>query len=195
MVPFVSACVLGTTVALVACAVPVLRSVELSSVDKRFSIRGSTGQPEDVVLVAIDEATFSGFGNALQWPFPRRYHAKVIDRIAAGDPKAIAIDIQFTEPTNEAEDGALLEAVERAENVVLAAAAVDENGNTNVFGGPSGRAEPRGARRLLGVPDRFPRRHPAGYGVGRGTDDVLRGRSRGRRGKAGANGPRRLALD
>jgi CHASE2 domain-containing sensor protein len=129
--------VLAAALAVAADAGQVLRSVESASVDTRFSIRGSTGQPRDVVVVGVDEATFIAFENHLQWPFPRRYHAKVIDRISAGDPKAIAIDIQFTEPTNATDDGALLEAVARAQNVVLGAAQVDKNGNTNVFGGAS----------------------------------------------------------
>jgi adenylate cyclase len=128
---------LATAIALAAYAGHVLRSVELNSVDARFSIRGSTGPPRDVVVVAIDESTFSGFRNRLQWPFPRRYHARVIDRIAAGHPKAIAIDIQFTEPTDVTDDNKLIESVARARHVVLAATAVDAQGNTNVFGGSS----------------------------------------------------------
>jgi len=134
---FLAVGALATAIALGAYAAGLLHSVELSSVDSRFSIRGSTGQPKDVVVVAIDSQTFSGFGNKLQWPFPRRYHAKVIDRIAAGHPKAIAIDIQFTEPTDVADDNALIEAVAHAHHVVLAATEVDAQGNTNVFGGSS----------------------------------------------------------
>ena len=100
---FLGVAALTTAIALGAYAGHALRSVELKSVDTRFSIRGSTGQPTDVAVVAIDADTFSAFNTAhvpgRQWPFARRLHAKVIDRIAAGHPKAIAIDIQFTEPT------------------------------------------------------------------------------------------------
>jgi adenylate cyclase len=113
----------------------VLRSLELSSVDTRFSIRGSTGRPKDVVVVAIDDKTFAGFQNRLQWPFPRRYHARVIDRIAAGRPRAVAVDIQFTERTDRADDRALLASVRAARHVVLATTEVDPRGRTNVLGG------------------------------------------------------------
>src|ERR1041384_4024908 len=58
MVLFTGACALGTAIVLGAYAGGVLRSLELSSVDTRFSIRGPTGQPKDVVLVAVDEKTF-----------------------------------------------------------------------------------------------------------------------------------------
>src|SRR5437773_5677707 len=101
---FLGVGVLATAIAVGAYAGHALRSLELKSVDTRFSIRGSTGQPKDVVVVAIDANTFSAFNTAhtpgRQWPFARRLHAQVIDRIAAQHPKALAIDIQFTEPTD-----------------------------------------------------------------------------------------------
>ncbi len=126
---------LATTIALGAYAGHVLQSVELGTVDNRFSIRGSTGQPKDLVVVAIDAKTFGDFNNRVQWPFPRRRHAQVIDHIAAGHPKAIAIDIQFTEPTTPYQDDALIRSVIKARHVVLSATEVDNHGNTNVFGG------------------------------------------------------------
>jgi len=134
---FAGVCALATGIALAAYAGHTLRTLELRTVDLRFSIRGSTGPPPDVAVVAVDDRTFAGFQNKLQWPFPRRYHAKVIDRIAAGHPKAIAVDIQFTEPTDAADDNALIESVAHARHVVLATTEVDAQGHTNVFGGDS----------------------------------------------------------
>ena len=135
---FVGVGALATAIAFGADAAHLLRSVELTSIDTRFSIRGSTGTPKDVVLVAVDDKTDKFFTNRkhpILWPYPRRYHAKVINRIAAAAPKAIAIDIEFINPTDVVDDNALIEAVQRAGNVVLAATEVDDHGNTNVFGG------------------------------------------------------------
>ena len=129
---------LTTAIAVGAYAGHALRSVELKSVDTRFSIRGSTGTPKNIAVVAVDATTFSAFNTAQlpdQWPFPRRFHARVINNIAAGHPKAIGIDIQFTEPTDRADDNALIESVTKAGHVVLAATEVDAHGRTNVFGG------------------------------------------------------------
>jgi adenylate cyclase len=126
---------ISTVIVLAAYAGSALRTFEQSTVDTRFSIRGSTGTPNDVVVVAIDAKTFGDFQNKLQWPFPRRYHAQVIDNIAKGHPKAIAIDIQFTEPTDVKDDNALITAVANAKNVILAATEVDSQDKTNVFGG------------------------------------------------------------
>jgi len=47
------------------------------------------------VIVAIDEASLAAHG---QWPWPRTLMAALIERIAAGGPAAIGIDVLFAEP-------------------------------------------------------------------------------------------------
>jgi adenylate cyclase len=126
----------AVTLALVAYGANVMRSAELQSVDTRFSIRGTERHAIDPVVVAIDDRTFGDFKNRIQWPFPRSYHGRVIDRILRDHPRAIVYDIQFTEPTKPAEDNALIDAVARAHGrIVLATTEVDEGGHSNVFGG------------------------------------------------------------
>jgi CHASE2 domain-containing sensor protein len=134
--------VLAAGLALGAYAGHVLRSLELTSVDTRFSIRGSTGTPKDVVIVAIDSKTFADFAAyadrhpafKAQWPFPRCDDAAVLRHVAAGRPRAIAVDIQFTEPTTPVCDDALIEAVSAARPVVLGTTEV-QAGRTEIFGG------------------------------------------------------------
>jgi adenylate cyclase len=123
-----------------AYAAHLMRSLEYKTVDQRFAVRGSTGTPSNIVVVQIDETTFNDLRNTnrfAQWPFPRRYHAKVIDQIEKGHPLGIAVDIQFTEQTTLRDDNALVNAVANAKNVVLATTAVDDNGHTAIFGGDS----------------------------------------------------------
>jgi adenylate cyclase len=125
-----------TALALAAYYGNVFNRYELDSVDARFSIRGAEGPPDDIVIVEIDDATFSALG--VQWPFPRSLHAQLIDALVAAGAKVIAYDVQFTEATSEEEDGALLDSVYAATEtvpVVLATTEVDANGKTNVFGG------------------------------------------------------------
>ena len=110
--------------------------LELESVDARFAIRGAEAPPPDIVLVQVDEKTLSAVGQ--RWPFPRARQAKLIDRIAAAKPSAIAIDLQYTERTTEYNDNALIDAIDRADHVVLATTAVDDQGATNVLGGIAG---------------------------------------------------------
>jgi adenylate cyclase len=127
-----------TGIALVAYGTNVFRELELDTVDARFSVRGQQAAPAEIEVVAIDDITFSDFNSNeenVRWPFPRRYFARVIDRLAEDGAKVIAYDVQFTEQTDPANDNALVESVANAGNVVLATTEVDALGRTNVFGG------------------------------------------------------------
>lgn len=95
----------------------VLQPLELFAGDVLFRLRGAISTPSDVVMVAIDDASFAQ--NNLQWPWPRSYLARIVDNIAAGEPTAIAIDVQFYEPATPEEDGELVRAIREAGNVVL----------------------------------------------------------------------------
>lgn len=74
--------------------------------------------PTDVVLVTIDEQSLSSLG---RWPWSRRMHAQLIDRLHADGAKAIGFDVMFSEPQKEdlAADRLLADAMARAGNVVL----------------------------------------------------------------------------
>jgi CHASE2 domain-containing sensor protein len=109
-----------------------LGRAEDASVDLRFDLRGPS-VPSDVMVVAIDDATFSDLG--VRWPFPRSLHAKAIDRLRGAGPRAIVYDVQFTEQTEPREDLALYDAVARAGRVVLATTEIGDGGATNVLGG------------------------------------------------------------
>ncbi|MGZ4257313.1 MAG: CHASE2 domain-containing protein [Gaiellaceae bacterium] len=131
----------AAAIALTAYFTGILRSQELATVDVRFSIRGTQPQPKDVVVVRIDDNTFNDFKNLhlayAQWPFSRFYHAKVINTLRKDGAKVIAYDIQFTEQSAQpGADNALITAVRRAGNVVLATIEVNSKGQSDVFGGP-----------------------------------------------------------
>jgi HD-GYP domain-containing protein (c-di-GMP phosphodiesterase class II) len=136
--PKTVAAILAALVAVAAGVVPFVLNawprLENNTLNARFGVRGAVPAPSDVVVVAIDDRTFSDLGR--QWPFPRNLHARVIDRLRADGARAIAYDVQFTEPSNSARnDLTLYDAVGRARNVVLATTVVDAAGKANVFGG------------------------------------------------------------
>jgi adenylate cyclase len=130
---FLAAGIAAAGVMLGLYALDALKSLELRSVDTRFSVRGTQPQPKDLAVVAIDTKTFNDL--KIQWPFPRGRHAKVLDRLRKDGAKAIAFDVQFTEPTTRKQDSALIDAVGRSKNVVLATTEVDDKGRTAIFGG------------------------------------------------------------
>jgi adenylate cyclase len=135
----VAVALIATALGTLAYAGRVLRGPELETINARFAIRGLERQNvAGVVVVGIDDSTFSDFRNQnlpAQWPFPRRYHARVIDELRRAGAKVIAFDVQFTEPTDTADDNALIEAVGRAHNMVLATTSVGPHGTVNVLGG------------------------------------------------------------
>jgi adenylate cyclase len=121
-------------------ATHLLRPSELQTIDARFTIRGKQAAPSNVVLVAIDEHTLTELRDRhlrSEFPFPRTYDAKVIDNLRRAGAKVIAMDIEFTHPSeSEEEDLALFEAVGRAHGkTVLATVEVEPGGRTEVLGG------------------------------------------------------------
>lgn len=149
--PKTVAAIVAALVAVAAGIVPFVLNawprLESSTLNMRFGVRGAVHKPSGVVVVAIDDRTFSDL--RLQWPFPRNLHARVIDRLRADGAREIAYDIQFTEPSNSARnDLKLYDAVAHARNVVLATTEVDAAGKADVFGGG---ANVRAAHAVVGT--------------------------------------------
>ncbi|MFZ0379164.1 MAG: adenylate/guanylate cyclase domain-containing protein [Solirubrobacteraceae bacterium] len=73
-------------------ATSLLGSLEGSTINGRFSVRGTQHPPKNIVIVAIDDKTYDDL-NA--FPFPRTYYATLINNLAAEHPAAIAFDIDL----------------------------------------------------------------------------------------------------
>ncbi|MBJ7353293.1 MAG: adenylate/guanylate cyclase domain-containing protein [Thermoleophilaceae bacterium] len=116
-----------------------MKTLELSTVDQRFDIRGNLPSQEakNVVLVSIDDETFSEL--RLRWPFRRSVQATVIDNLSKAGAKVIVEDIMYSEPSlppYENDDYVLAESITNAGNVVLATSETDpRTGETPVMGG------------------------------------------------------------
>jgi len=128
-----------------AYATHLFRRTELQTLDARFSIRGKQRAPSNIVLVDIDSETLQKLREHhlySEFPFPRHYEAQVIDHLREAGAKVIAMDIQFTQPTDPTDDQDLAEAIERAQGkVILATSEVAENGETKVLGEDHGHNE------------------------------------------------------
>src|SRR3989475_263052 len=100
----------------------VLEPLETWALDRLFEFRGARQPSAPIVIVTIDEASNTELHT--QWPFPRAMHGALLDRISAGGPLAIGVDLIFDRPSSRGlkDDRALSAAVARAGNVVLAAA-------------------------------------------------------------------------
>ncbi len=84
--------------------------------DAAIRLRPRTPSP-DIQIVAIDNRSLQALG---EWPWPRRRHAELIDRLQAAGAVAIGYDVLFLEPAaDRADDAALADAIARAGNVIL----------------------------------------------------------------------------
>jgi adenylate cyclase len=130
---------LAAGLGVLAYATHLLQRSELQTIDARFSIRGTRPAPSDLVVVEIDNATLQELARHhlhSEFPFPRAYTARVIDRLRQDGAKVIAVDMQFTQETDPRDDNALIEAVGRAHGkIVLATTEVGAHGSTDVLGG------------------------------------------------------------
>jgi adenylate cyclase len=134
--PILLAIVAGgvTALAIVAYEAELLRSLELSTVNTRFQVRGPHKRPRDVVLVKIDDTTFSELPRE-QWPYRRSLHAQVIEDIARDHPSVIAYDVQFSEASTLHEDSALASAMLGAGGrTVMAATETQGHGESRFLG-------------------------------------------------------------
>lgn len=136
--------------------------VDKALTDQIASVGGHDA-PEDVVIVAIDDRSIAALG---RWPWRRKVHAEFLRQVTPAQPRAIAMDLLFSEADVEhpEDDRALASAMQSAARVVLPMQVVGGDGD----GGAAAVALPQPAFLY------------AAYGVGHGhldTDDdgVVRG--------------------
>jgi signal transduction histidine kinase/CHASE2 domain-containing sensor protein len=92
--------------------------LDLAARDWLLRGRGKIAPPPEIAIIVIDEESIARLG---RFPWPRELMARGLERISAARPKAITLDVLYSEPTTPADDQALATAIARAGNVVLAA--------------------------------------------------------------------------
>ncbi len=116
------ATVVGLSVCLCAVALHAvgwLQVAEWKSLDYRFRQHANKAKAgQDLVLVAIDEASLETFG---RWPWPRDRHGYAVRYLKEAGAKAIVFDVLFLEPDENAEefDQSFADDIRKAGNVVL----------------------------------------------------------------------------
>jgi diguanylate cyclase (GGDEF)-like protein/PAS domain S-box-containing protein len=79
--------------------------------------------PRDIVIVAIDDRSISELG---RWPWPRRRHAQLLDRLTDSGVRAVGLDIPLREPdrVDTTGDAELVRALQANGRTVLSVAPV-----------------------------------------------------------------------
>lgn len=93
-------------------------SLEHKAQDLLFLLRGNLEISEDIVIVEIGDETFNILKE--RWPFPREYHARLVENLQKAGVQAIVFDIEFTERTDPLSDEFLAETLAKYDNVILA---------------------------------------------------------------------------
>jgi EAL domain-containing protein (putative c-di-GMP-specific phosphodiesterase class I)/CHASE2 domain-containing sensor protein len=83
---------------------------------------------KDLVVVKIDDDSLREVG---RWPWPRRYHAQLIDELTKAGAKRIFFDVLFHEESNAVDDRILAQSLQRSGRVILAARGTSTTGYVN----------------------------------------------------------------
>jgi adenylate cyclase len=92
--------------------------LENSWLDLLYTWQTRQPPPKNLLIVGIDEPSFQELRRP--WPWPRRFHAALIQRLHAASARLIVFDVIFADPTTPEDDDALAQALHRAGNVILA---------------------------------------------------------------------------
>jgi adenylate cyclase len=94
------------------------RTLENSTLDLCYRLRPVSPSPREILLVGIDTDSFRALGHS--WPWPRRYHAKLINRLTDAGAALIVFDLFFGEPSNSEDDRLLADSIKKSGKVILA---------------------------------------------------------------------------
>jgi adenylate cyclase len=94
------------------------QTLENQALDRAYRFRPSPLPAADLLIVAIDEPSFQEL--KLCWPWPRRKHAELVQRLHAAGVRLIVFNVLFSEPSVDPEDDRrFAEALRQAGNVFL----------------------------------------------------------------------------
>jgi adenylate cyclase len=105
-------------------------NIEHKANDIFFIIRGEQEISDNIVIVEIGDDTFNTLNE--RWPFPREYHAKLIENLVMAGASQIIFDIEFTERTNIDADSKLAATIAKYDNIILSGKLIRTQYNNSV---------------------------------------------------------------
>jgi serine/threonine protein kinase len=80
---------------------------ELNHVDTLFQIRGEKTPRNDIVIVSVDEQSYSNLSVPLTSPWPRELHTKLLHKLQGYSPRRVVFDVIFadTSPDKTIDEG------------------------------------------------------------------------------------------
>jgi serine phosphatase RsbU (regulator of sigma subunit) len=107
---------LASTVFLLLSFLPTFDLMERRFLDLSFRIRGPQNPHPEIVIVEIDDESLRRTG---AWPWPRSFHAALLEILSQHPPSVIFYDMIFSEESRPEDDQAFAQQVRKTGNVVL----------------------------------------------------------------------------
>ncbi|MFZ5773238.1 MAG: CHASE2 domain-containing protein [Thermodesulfobacteriota bacterium] len=95
----------------------VLQRLEYWALDYRFRLTCRDLDSSEIIIVHVDDESIRKLG---RWPWPRSYHARLIDILHQAGARVIGLDIILSTPDQQ-EDSQLIATIRKAQNVIIAA--------------------------------------------------------------------------
>lgn len=106
--------------------------IELVQSDNLFRMRGPQQPQPDLVVVSMDESSYSNLGVPVTGAWPRKLHAKLLNRLADDKAKRVIFDIIFSDQSADpAIDQELAAAMKRVPTVLAAASGLTQQATMN----------------------------------------------------------------
>lgn len=100
------------------------QSIDRAMTDARALLRDQPPSGK-LLLIEIDRRALRTYG---RWPWPRRYHAALIDRLVEAGIDRVAFDVDFSSPSDPVDDAALTAALTRSHMRVILGAGLERTG-------------------------------------------------------------------
>jgi adenylate cyclase len=106
-------------VTIVVNTLPPTERIDLNATDHIRRLVGRSTPSKNVVVIAIDEASYTELGVGFDKPWPRALHAKLLRRLKELGARSVAFDILFTGPgADPAVDQELIEAFRGTNSII-----------------------------------------------------------------------------
>lgn len=93
-----------------------LDDFQLHSLDTLFRLRGPIPYDSRIIIIEIDDQNITGVG---RWPWPRKWHAALINALDYFGAQSIYFDMIFSEDSSPEDDAVFAQAIKKSKNVYL----------------------------------------------------------------------------
>ncbi len=108
------------------------KRIEFVQSDNLFRMRGPQDPDPDIVVVSMDESSYSNLGVPITSPWPRQLHTKLLNRLADDKAQRVIFDIIFSDVSaDRAVDEELAAAMRRIPTILAAASGTTQQATLN----------------------------------------------------------------